>query len=160
MSQYKALGSLRRDYPGVPIMALTATANEAVMNDVIEQLSIRSCVLLTQSFNRPNLYYEVRPKSKDFMKEIADIVLLHRNQSGIIYCLSRNKCEQVAKELRDRYKVTARHYHAQMTVEDKNKAQTAWQKGEVQVIVATVDVWVLDWSVSLTMDLGCFWNGN
>lgn len=119
-------------------MALTATANEAVMNDVIEQLSIRSCVLLTQSFNRPNLYYEVRPKTKNFMKEIAEIIHMHRGHSGIIYCLSRNKCEQVAKELRDYHNIKARHYHAQLTADDKNKAQSAWQKGECQVIVATV----------------------
>jgi RecQ family ATP-dependent DNA helicase len=136
--QYKSLGSLRRDFPGVPIMALTATANEAVMNDVIEQLSIKTCTLLTQSFNRPNLYYEVRPKSKNLLNAIADIIHMYKGQSGIIYCLSRNKCEQVAKELRDCHKIKARHYHAQMTVEDKNRAQAAWQKGECQVIVATV----------------------
>src|ERR1700744_4162843 len=106
-------------------MALTATANEAVINDVIEQLSIRSCVMLTQSFNRPNLYYEVRPKTRNLMKEIADIIHLYRGQSGIIYCLSRNKSETVAKELREKHGISARHYHAQMSVADKDKAQTA-----------------------------------
>jgi len=119
-------------------MALTATANEAVRNDVIDQLSIQSCLLLTQSFNRPNLFYEVRPKLKNFMNEIAEIIQMHKDQSGIIYCLSRAKCEQVAQVLREKYKIKSMHYHAQMTVDEKNTAQTAWQKGECQVIVATV----------------------
>lgn len=159
--KYQSLDSLRRDYPGVPIMALTATANEAVMNDVIERLSIKSCVLLTASFNRPNLYYEVRPKGKNFMKEIADIIQLHNRQSGIIYCLSRSKSEQVAKELRETHKIKAKHYHAQMTAEDKNKAQSSWQKGECQVIVATVSASPVNLPGNLIIYLlGCVWYGH
>ena len=77
------------------------------------------------------------------MSEIAELIHMNNKQSGIIYCLSRNKCEQVAEELRSKYRVKARHYHAQMSVQDKNKAQTAWQKGECQVIVATVSLLAL-----------------
>lgn len=117
--QYQGLDRLRQDYPNIPIMALTATANEQVMKDVIDRLGIKGCVLLTQSFNRPNLHYDVRSK-------------------GRTVCLSRNKCEEVAKELREKYSLRARHYHALMTPEDKNRAQTAWQNGQCDIIVATV----------------------
>jgi bloom syndrome protein len=121
-------------------MALTATANEQVINDVIGKLGIQGCVLLAQSFNRPNLFYDVRPKrTASIVEDInAWIRSRHMGETGIIYCLSRNKCEEVAQELRDKYKYKARHYHAAMTPEDKARAQEAWQKGECHVMVATV----------------------
>jgi superfamily II DNA helicase RecQ len=119
-------------------MALTATANEKVMNDVIDQLGINRCVLLTQSFNRSNLHYEVRPKKKGVMEDIAAFIRERQGETGIIYCMSRNRCEEVAKELREKYSIKSRHYHAHMSVDDKSRAQMAWQRGECQVIVATV----------------------
>lgn len=120
-------------------MALTATANEQVMKDVIDRLGIKNCVLLTQSFNRPNLHYDVRSKGRAVLADISQFIQTHyKDQTGIIYCLSRNKCEEVAKELRERYSLKARHYHAHMSPEDKNRAQTAWQDGECDIIVATV----------------------
>lgn len=122
-------------------MALTATANEQVMNDVIDRLGITNCTLLTQSFNRPNLHYEVRPKKRNVVAEINTFIQTHhRGQTGIIYCLSRNKCEEVAKELREKHGLKAKHYHAQMSVEDKHRAQSAWQSGECDIIVATVSL--------------------
>ena len=120
-------------------MALTATANEQVMNDVIDRLGIQKCTLLTQSFNRPNLFYEVRSKKRSVTSDInAFIQEHHRGQTGIIYCLSRNKCEEVAKELREKYGLKAKHYHAQMSIDDKHRAQSAWQSGDCNIIVATV----------------------
>ncbi|KZS99316.1 ATP-dependent DNA helicase [Sistotremastrum niveocremeum HHB9708] len=135
---YQSLKSLRLEYPGIPIMALTATANEQVMNDVIDQLGICGCEMIMQSFNRPNLFYDVRPKLKNVINDIASFIQLHKGQTGVIYCLSRNKCEEVAKELRDKYKLKAKHYHAQMSPEDKHKTQAAWQSGECEIIVATI----------------------
>lgn len=120
-------------------MALTATANEQVMMDVIDRLRIKGCVLLSQSFNRPNLFYDVRPKKRTVLSDIASFIKRHYpRDTGIIYCLSRNKCEEVARELRDDHQLRARHYHAQMSPEDKARAQIAWQKGECEIIVATV----------------------
>lgn len=120
-------------------MALTATANEQVMNDVIDRLGIKDCTLLAQSFNRPNLHYEVRPKKRNLIADISTFIQTHhRGQTGIIYCLSRNKCEEVAKELREKYALKAKHYHAQMSVDDKQRAQSAWQSGKCDIIVATV----------------------
>lgn len=135
------------EYANVPIMALTATANEQVLEDVIGRLGIRNCTLLRQSFNRANLYYDVRPKRpKMVLEDIYNFIIkYHRGQTGIIYCLSRNKCEEVAKELRDKYGLKARHYHAQMSVEDKTKAQSDWQSGECEIIVATVSYSKLRW---------------
>jgi len=120
-------------------MALTATANEQVMNDVIDRLGIKNCTLLTQSFNRPNLHYDVRPKRRNVVADINAFVRNHHyGQTGIVYCLSRNKCEEVAKELTGRHGLKAKHYHAQMSVEDQQRAQSAWQSGECEIIVATV----------------------
>ncbi|KAF8522149.1 P-loop containing nucleoside triphosphate hydrolase protein [Hysterangium stoloniferum] len=160
---YQDLDRLRQDYPKIPIIALTATANEQVMNDVIDRLGIKNCVLLTQSFNRPNLHYEIRTKRKNVLADInAFIQSNHRGQTGIIYCFSRNKCEEVAKELRDKYGLKAKHYHAQMSVEDKSKAQIAWQSNECDIIVATVafgmgiDIstvrYVIHYSLPMSMD--------
>lgn len=120
-------------------MALTATANAKVRRDVISRLGITNCVELVQSFNRPNLHYELRKKGKGVVTDIANYIRSHHHeQTGVIYCLSRAKCEDVAKELRDKHGITARHYHAAMAASDKSETQAAWISGECSVIVATV----------------------
>ncbi|CAE6459817.1 unnamed protein product [Rhizoctonia solani] len=136
---YQGLGFLRQSYPGIPIMALTATANAKVRHDVITKLGITDCVELVQSFNRPNLHYEVRKKGKGVVTDIATYIRAHHHeQTGVVYCLSRAKCEEVAKELREKHGISARHYHAAMTVKDKGETQAAWISGECSVIVATI----------------------
>ena len=133
------LGTLRQEYPGVPIMALTATAQNKVQDDIIRSLGIGGCSVLRQSFNRPNLHYEVRPK---FKKVLLDMVgLIHTQGSkacGIIYCSSRDKCEDIAKELRDEHGLGAYHYHAGMSKGDRRKIQEGWQEHKFEIIVATV----------------------
>lgn len=127
------------EYPNIPIMALTATANEHVVKDIITRLQISDCELLRQSFNRPNLRYAIRKKTRNIISDINAVIREHHNgETGIIYCTSRKKCEEVAKDLRDKYDLRAKHYHAQMSSEDKSRAQVAWQKGECEIIVATV----------------------
>lgn len=138
---YKELGNVRQDFKGVPVMALTATATENVKVDVIHNLDIPGCKVFTQSFNRPNLTYDVRPKGKG--KEVLDgmaetIQTLYKNQSGIIYCLSRQTCEKIAKSLRDTYGIQAHHYHAKLESSVKKTIQKKWQTGEFHVIVATI----------------------
>lgn len=138
---YKALGEVRSQFQGVPVIALTATATENVKVDVMHNLNITGCAVFTQSFNRPNLSYEVRSKGKkkELMDSIADIInTKHKRQSGIIYCLARKKCEEVAKELNDNYKIRAHHYHAAMTPEEKQQVQRDWQANKYHVIVATI----------------------
>lgn len=138
---YKELGEVRSKFPGVPVMALTATATENVKVDVMHNLKMEGCEVFLQSFNRPNLTYEVRPKGKndDVLTSMADIITSHyRNQCGIIYCLSRKTCEKVAEDLEKKYRLKAKHYHAAMATNEKSKVQSAWQAGKVHIIVATI----------------------
>lgn len=138
---YKALGDLRRKFPGVPVMALTATATENVKVDVIHNLGMDGCEVFNQSFNRPNLFYDVRVKEgkgKD-LESIASLIKdKHRGVTGIIYCLSRKNCEDMAKELRQQHKIKAQHYHAGMEPAEKSRIQKEWQAGKHLVIVATI----------------------
>lgn len=138
---YKALGDVRSQFAGIPVMALTATATENVKVDVIHNLGIVNCEVLTQSFNRPNLTYEVRSKgkAKDVLESIADTIkTVYNNQSGIIYCLSRKNCESIAESLRKLHNIEAHHYHAGMDPTEKNTVQREWQAGKYNVIVATI----------------------
>ena len=138
---YKLLGDVRREFRGVPVMALTATATENAKLDVVHNLGIEGCEVLTQSFNRPNLTYEIRSKgkSKNTLESIATTIkTLYDNQSGIIYCLSRKNCESVAESLRKDHGIRAEHYHAGMDPDSKTSCQKKWQSGEYHVIVATI----------------------
>ena len=138
---YKLLGEVRQQFPGVPVIALTATATENVKIDVIHNLGITNCETFSQSFNRPNLNYEVRSKTKakDVLDSIANTInTSYRGQSGIIYCLSRKNCEDIATKLREQYNIMAHHYHAGMEAEEKKKVQRQWQAGAYNVIIATI----------------------
>lgn len=138
---YKELGEVRTRLPGVPVMALTATATENVKVDVMHNLKMNGCEVFLQSFNRPNLTYEVRPKGKndEVLASIAEtITSSYRNQCGIIYCLARKTCEKVAEDLQQKYGLKAKHYHAAMDAQAKAQVQHDWQMGRCHVIVATI----------------------
>ena len=139
---YKALGNIRPRFRGVPLIALTATATQIVKTDIKSGLGMGNCKQLSQSFNRPNLYYEVRSKMGRSKKAVFDdmvdlIQSTYAGQTGIIYTLSRDKTEDVANQLRER-KIKASHFHAAMKPEDKVSVQHAWQAGKCQVVVATI----------------------
>jgi bloom syndrome protein len=135
---YQGLGRLRDEYPNVPIIALTATANQNTVDDIMQRLRLRNPAKFTQSFNRTNLSYYIYPKKKSVVEEIAKFIKdKHRNKTGVIYCLGRDKCEKVAKALRDKG-LNAKHFHAGMDPRDKNTIQEEWQAGRVHIIVATV----------------------
>jgi hypothetical protein len=139
--QYMALDSLREDYPEVPIMALTATAKRNVVDDIVHRLKMQDPVILKESFNRSNLHYDVRPKPKNVLEEIAAFIKSrYPNKCGIIYALSRNSCEEIAKDLREKHGLKAKHYHAKMNSQDKRTTQTDWKSGRCDIIVATVRV--------------------
>lgn len=141
---YVALGEVRDRFPGVPFMALTATATENVKLDVMHSLSMENATTFSQSFNRPNLHYEVRSKVgrskvKEFLDDVAGLIKSkYPNQTGIIYTLSRKNCEQLAEKLAKEYKIKAHWYHAQMSPEEKKKVQQDWQSGRTKVVVATI----------------------
>lgn len=135
---YKALGDVVRRFPGVPVMALTATATQLVRADVRSNLGIENGRMFSQSFNRPNLSYEVLPKGKGMVNTFAELIKeRYPRKSGIIYCLSRKNCEDVAKKLTE-LGVRAFHYHAGMAAEDRSDVQKKWQSNQYHVIVATI----------------------
>lgn len=135
---YKMLGEVRRNYPGVPVMALTATATNNVIVDIKHNLDMEGCTVFSQSFNRPNLYYEIRPKEKQPVERIADIINERfSGKTGIVYTLSRKQTENIAKKLTERG-IRAEHYHAALQTEEKTQVQRDWQSGRVKVVVATI----------------------
>lgn len=135
---YKMLGEVRRKYPGVPVMALTATATNNVIVDIKHNLDMEGCTVFSQSFNRPNLYYEIRPKEKQPVERIADIINERfPGKTGIVYTLSRKQTENIAKKLTERG-IRAEHYHAALQTEEKTQVQRDWQSGRVKVVVATI----------------------
>ena len=140
---YLNLSQLRTQFPTVPLMALTATANNAVVKDVMRVLQMKDPFLHSQSFNRSNLRYSIRRKDseKKTIQEIGDFVLKHRKQSGIIYCLSRNNTQQLSEELQKAIPSMKREitfYHADLTPQQKESRQRAWSKGDVKLICATI----------------------
>ncbi|KAI7828859.1 hypothetical protein BC939DRAFT_443129 [Gamsiella multidivaricata] len=136
---YKLLGELKTKYPGVPLMALTATANAKVQQDVLHNLGMQNCLVLKQSFNRRNLYYEVRPKTAKIYSDIhAFITATYPGACGIIYCTSKRACEEMADKLRNEFGLSAQHYHAGLDKSDRIAIQKSWQEGSTQIIVATV----------------------
>ncbi|KAG7811777.1 hypothetical protein KL921_002043 [Ogataea angusta] len=135
---YKALSYFKTEYPDIPMMALTATANEHVRMDIIHNLNLKHPKFFKQSFNRSNLYYEVLPKKKTVVEEIAQLInRKYKNMTGIIYCHSKNSCEQTASRLAD-YGIKCDFYHAGMTQDDRQRVQLGWQSNEIQVICATI----------------------
>ena len=135
---YKLLGEFRRKFLGVPVMALTATATPIVKQDVMHNLGIEGCEIFTQSFNRPNLTYEVRKKTNKITDEICCLIQnKYKDQTGIVYCLSRSSCENVAKRFQAQ-NIKATHYHAGMGPTERTEVQKRWQSGDYNVIVATI----------------------
>lgn len=135
---YKEIKIFKQQYPDIPMMALTATASEQVRMDIIHNLELKNPVFLKQSFNRTNLYYEVKKKSKNTIFEISDdIKTRFRNQTGIIYCHSKNSCEQTSALLQ-RNGIKCAFYHAGMEPEERLEVQKAWQNDSIQLICATV----------------------
>ncbi|PFH59048.1 hypothetical protein XA68_12886 [Ophiocordyceps unilateralis] len=137
---YKTLGQVRLKFPEVPVMALTATATQNVIVDIRHNLGMTSCRIFSQSFNRPNLYYEVQQKksNSDATERIARLInAKYRNVTGIVYTISRKQAETVAERLREEG-IAARHYHAAIEPHEKAQVLTAWQKGPVKVVVATI----------------------
>ncbi|VDN58667.1 unnamed protein product [Dracunculus medinensis] len=138
---FKFLNILKRIFKKVPILGLTATATTNVIGDVKNILSIPAALEFRADFNRPNLFYEVLPKSSCSDTFVNNIVSLIKDrfgsQSGIIYCFSRKECENLAKTLRSKG-IKAAPYQAFMENEEKTKIHQKWVNDEIQVIVATV----------------------
>lgn len=138
---YLKLGILRRQFPRVPIMALTATATDKVQEDVSKMLGIEKSVVFRGSVNRPNLVYRVEEKpyaSKDVLTMILSVIKQNfSGKSGIVYCLSRRDAEDVAKFLAENG-LRALPYHADLSDEYRTRVHQQWTKGIVHIMVATI----------------------
>ena len=122
---------------GIPIIALTATATTKVQEDILKNLGVPEANVFKSSFNRPNLYYEVRPKTKNINSDIIRFVKQRPGQSGIIYCLSRKSVEELAQTLQVNG-ITAIPYHAGLDAKTRAKHQDMFLMEEVDVVVATI----------------------
>ncbi|MCU0328687.1 MAG: ATP-dependent DNA helicase [Chitinophagales bacterium] len=123
----------------VPIIALTATATPKVQHDIIKNLELENHVTFVTSFNRPNLYYEIKYKVNDTwaIKNMVQFIKTHPNKSGIVYVLNRKSAEDIAKIFNENG-IKAQPYHAGLEGKYRNQTQEAFIKDEIQVIVATV----------------------
>ncbi|MFM1931100.1 MAG: hypothetical protein RL226_403 [Bacteroidota bacterium] len=134
--EYRRLKSIIQQISDVPIIALTATATPKVQQDIQKNLGMNDARLFKSSFNRPNLYYEVRPK-KDALKQIIQFVRQHEGKSGIVYCLSRKKVEEIAQTLQVNG-IKALPYHAGMDSNQRSRVQDQFLMQDVDIIVATI----------------------
>jgi ATP-dependent DNA helicase RecQ len=134
--EYRALKKIREQHPHVPILALTASATERVRRDIVDMLGISDARLFVASFNRPNLSYRVIPRIEP-IKQILEILADHPDETGIIYCLSRDRTESVAQEL-TRRRLKAAAYHAGLSSEERSRRQEQFARDEIRIMVATV----------------------
>ncbi|XP_015878953.3 ATP-dependent DNA helicase Q-like 4A isoform X1 [Ziziphus jujuba] len=135
---YQGLGILKQKFPNIPVLALTATATASVKEDVVQALGLVNCIVFRQSFNRPNLWYSVIPKTKKCLDDIDKFIKEnHYDECGIIYCLSRMDCEKVAERLQECGHKAA-FYHGNMEATQRAFIQKQWSKDEINIICATV----------------------
>jgi ATP-dependent DNA helicase RecQ len=132
---YRQLSALRRRHPLIPILAFTATATPRVRTDIIAQLALRDPAVHLTSFNRPNLFYRVRPKTKRSYDEL--LAQAREGGAGIVYCLSRRRVDELATELQS-HGIRALPYHAGLEAQTRRDNQEAFIRDDVQVIVATI----------------------
>lgn len=135
--EYRKIRSIINEIGPAPVIALTATATDKVRTDIKKNLGITDAVDFKSSFNRPNLYYEVRPKTKDIDKEIIKLIKSNPGKSGIIYCLSRKKVEELADILKAN-DIKAASYHAGMDAATRSATQDDFIMERIDVIVATI----------------------
>lgn len=133
---YKKLKAIRKQFPKVPIIALTATADKTVRREIGELLKLKKAKYFISSFDRPNLSLAVLPGQKKW-EQLGKILSRHTGKCGIIYCLSRKNTEELAKKLRnDGY--DAQEYHAGMSADKRQKTQNNFIGGDLKIVVATV----------------------
>ena len=135
--EYRRIRPIVNEIGKAPIIALTATATDKVRSDIKKNLGMVDAREFKSSFNRPNLYYEVRPKTKDVDKDIIKFIKQHPGKSGIIYCLSRKKVEELAAILRAN-DIKAAAYHAGLDSTTRTQTQDAFLMEDIDVIVATI----------------------
>ncbi|MCR8557853.1 DNA helicase RecQ [Mucilaginibacter sp. BJC16-A38] len=134
--EYLMLSGFKLEFPNVPVIALTATADKLTKKDILEKLNLRNPAVFVSSFNRENITYRVLPKQNSFSQLLA-FLEDHKEDSGIIYCLSRKSTESLAADLKDAG-FLAEPYHAGLDNGVKARTQEAFLRDEVRIIVATI----------------------
>ncbi|CAK8739947.1 ATP-dependent DNA helicase RecQ [Sodalis praecaptivus] len=134
--EYRALGQIKRHFATLPFLALTATADEATRQDILRLLDLRDPLIQVSSFDRPNIRYTLVEKYKPF-EQLWHFVQGQRGKSGIIYCNSRSRVEDLSARLQSRG-VSVAAYHAGLENERRAQVQEAFQRDDLQVVVATV----------------------
>ncbi|MEL6863337.1 MAG: DNA helicase RecQ [Bacteroidota bacterium] len=134
--EYTQLRFLKRQFKGIPVIALTATADKLTRKDIVEQLELQQPKVFTASFDRPNISLEVRPGQKR-MEQILHFIGQRPNQSGIIYCLSRKNTEDVANKL-NKKGISAAFYHAGLDARSRNQVQEDFISDRQPIVCATV----------------------
>ncbi|MBO5187170.1 MAG: DNA helicase RecQ [Prevotella sp.] len=135
--EYRRIRPIITEIGTAPVIALTATATDKVRTDIKKSLGITEAKEFKSSFNRPNLYYEVRPKTKEVDKDIIKFIKQHHGKSGIIYCLSRKKVEELAAILCTN-DIKAAPYHAGLDSSKRSQTQDDFLMEKIDVIVATI----------------------
>ena len=133
---YMALALLKQRFPSVPVMALTATADAATRHDIIQQLNLQRPLVHVGSFDRPNIRYTVQEKFRP-LEQVINYLQQQDGASGIIYCGSRRKVDELTEQLKQRG-FNAAAYHAGMSNDERNTVQDAFKRDDYQLIVATV----------------------
>jgi len=134
--EYRQIKQVRQRFPSVPILALTATATQQVREDIIQQLGLRDTSIHIASFNRPNLYYEVQPKTSKSYQQLYQYIKGQKG-AGIVYCISRKTVDKVAEQLQ-KDGINALPYHAGMNDQERSENQTRFIRDDVQIMVATI----------------------
>ncbi|MBC7689329.1 MAG: DNA helicase RecQ [Aquabacterium sp.] len=134
--EYLVLGQLKKQFAGTPVIALTATADKLTKQDIIQKLEVTNYTVFENSFNRPNISYFIKQK-RNYLQQLLDYLAAHKDDSGIIYCLSRNSTESLAEDLRDEGYAAAA-YHAGLERNVKEQNQEKFLKDEIKIIVATI----------------------
>ena len=133
---YLEIAGLRKLFPKTPVLALTATATEEVRNDICKNLGMKNSKVFISSFDRPNIFLEVQKKANNY-NQIIDYIKKHYGESGIIYCNSRKKVDEITAYL-DSLGYSVLNYHAGLNDEIRKKNQDLFIKDEIQIMVATV----------------------
>lgn len=134
--EYLNLSVFKREFPNVPVIALTASADSVTRKDIVERLGLQTPDIYVSSFNRANIRYRVEAK-KNAVGQIIDFVRRHRDECGVIYALSRASTEELASRLVEQG-IKAAYYHAGMDAERRSRVQEAFKRDEVLVVVATI----------------------
>ena len=134
--EYAALGKFRDEFPGIPMLALTATADKLTQQDIIRQLALKNHTIFENSFDRPNIFYDVTHK-QGWQDRLQTFLMERKTESGIIYCLSRNSTETLAQQLCDKG-FAAEAYHAGLSAEERNERQDRFLRDETRIMVATI----------------------